>query len=168
MIWKSGVMAGVLWGIMLVGASTPAAESQPASGNRSHTFTLYAGSYTAGASKGIYAWRFDADSGALAPLGLMAETPQAAHIWISPNGKFLYTVNWEMEGGVSAFAIDPNSARLTFLNRVSSHGARPNQIVLDPSGRVAVTVNYASGSLAAYEVLSDGKLAEAFFVDQHS
>jgi 6-phosphogluconolactonase len=171
MIWKSGVVASLLCGTMLWGAVALAAEGPGQSADRSarnNSFILYAGTYTAGASKGIYAWRFDSGSGVLDPLGLMAETPQAAHLWISPNGKFLYAVNWEMEGGVSAFGIDPKSAQLTFLNRVSAHGARPNQIVLDPRGRIAVTVNYASGSLAAYEVLSDGKLAEAFFVDQHS
>jgi 6-phosphogluconolactonase len=132
-------------------------------------YLLYAGSYTSGTSKGIYAWRFDSDNGELAPLGLVAETSQPAHLWIAPNGKFLYAVNWELdgEGGVSAFRIDPKDAHLALLNRVSSRGARPNQVVLDPSGRVAVIVNYASGSVAAYEVRDDGKLSEAFYVQRH-
>lgn len=131
-------------------------------------YFLYAGSYTAGTSKGIYAWKFDAKTGALAPMGLVAETPQPAHIWISPNGGFLYTVNWEKEGGVSAYRIDPQSGALTFLNRVSSHGAQPNQVVLDPSGRIAVTVNYTTGTMAAYKVERDGRLSEAFYTVQHS
>lgn len=131
-------------------------------------YFLYAGSYTAGTSKGIYAWKFDSNSGALTPMGLMAQTPQPAHLWISPNGEFLYTVNWEDQGGVSAYRIDGKSGALTFLNRVSSHGAQPNQVVLDPSGRIAVTVNYTTGTLAAYKIEKDGRLAEAFYVDQHS
>lgn len=129
---------------------------------------LYAGAYTAGASKGIYAWRFDEKNGALAPLGLMAETPQPAHVWIAPNHKTLYAVNWEKEGGVSAFHIDRATGALNFLNKVSSHGAQPNQVVVDPSSRVAVTVNYTNGSLAAYKLEPDGKLGEAFYVDQHT
>ena len=140
-------------------ASAPAMAAQ---------YFLYVGSYTAGTSKGIYAWKFDSDTGALAPMGLMAETPQPAHLWVSPNGQFLYTVNWETQGGVSAYRIDSKSGALTFLNRVSSHGAQPNQVVLDPSGRIAVTVNYTSGTLAAYKVETDGRLAEAFYVAQHS
>lgn len=131
-------------------------------------FFMYAGAYTAGTSKGIYAWRFDSRSGALAPLGLMAETPQPAHLWIAPGGRTLYAVNWETEGGVSAFRIDPHTGALTFLDKTSSHGAQPNQVVVDPSGRVAVTVNYTSGSLAAYKLEPDGRLGEAFYVDQHS
>src|SRR5436190_2384946 len=131
-------------------------------------YILYAGSYTAGTSKGIYAWIFDSQDGKIAPLGLMAQSPQAAHLWIAPNGKTLYTVNWENQGGVSAYRIDPKTGALTFLNKTSSHGAQPNQVVVDPSGTVAVTVNYTSGSLAAYKLEPDGKLGEAFYVDQHT
>ena len=129
---------------------------------------LYAGSYTSGASKGIYAWRFDSQSGKLDPLGLVAATPQPAHIWAAPNGKVLYAVNWEEQGGVSAFRIDAATGGLTFLNRVSAQGVRPNQVVVDPSGRIAVSVNYGTGNLAAYKVLPDGALAEAFYIDQHA
>jgi 6-phosphogluconolactonase len=131
-------------------------------------YIMYVGSYTAGTSKGIYAWKFDSKDGSLSPLGLMAEAPQPAHVWIAPNGKTLYTVNWETAGGVSAYHIDAKTGALTFLNKTSAHGALPNQIVVDPLGKVAVTVNYASGSLAAYRLEPDGKLGEAFFVDQHT
>jgi 6-phosphogluconolactonase len=131
-------------------------------------YIMYVGSYTAGTSKGIYAWRFDSNTGKLDSLGLVAETPQPAHIWIAPNGKTLYAVNWETQGGVSAFRIDPKTGALTFLNKTSSHGAQPNQVVVDPSGKVAVTVNYTNGSLAAYKLEPDGKLGEAFYVDQHT
>jgi 6-phosphogluconolactonase len=131
-------------------------------------YIMYVGSYTAGTSKGIYAWRFDSKDGAIAPLGLMAETPQPAHLWIAPDGKTLYAVNWETNGGVSAYHIDGKTGALTFLNKTSSHGAQPNQVVVDPSGRVAVTVNYTNGSLAAYKLEPNGKLGEAFYVDQHT
>lgn len=131
-------------------------------------YFMYVGAYTAGTSKGIYAWRFDSKNGGLKPLGLMATTPQPAHLWIAPNGKTLYTVNWEADGGVSAFHIDGHSGALTFLNRTSSHGGDPNQVVVDPSGNVAVTVNYTTGTLAAYRLEPDGKLGEAFYVEKHS
>jgi len=129
---------------------------------------MYVGAYTAGTSKGIYAWTLDAKTGALSPLGLVAETRQPAHLWIAPDRKSLYAVNWEKEGGVSAFRIDRASGALTFLNKTSSHGAQPNQVVVDPSGRVAVTVNYTDGVLAAYKLEPDGKLGEVFYVEKHS
>src|SRR5687767_6189473 len=36
------------------------------------SYILYAGSYTSGTSKGIYAWRFNSDSGELKSIGLVA------------------------------------------------------------------------------------------------
>ena len=129
---------------------------------------LYAGSYTSGTSKGIYAWRFDSKTGRLDPLGLMAATPQPAHLWAAPDGKVLYAVNWEDQGGVSAFRVDARTGGLAFLNRVSAQGSRPNQVVIDPSGRIAVSVNYKTGNLAAYKVFAGGRLSEAFYVDQHA
>jgi 6-phosphogluconolactonase len=132
------------------------------------SFIMYVGSYTSGTSKGIYAWRFNSQDGSISALGLMAAAAQPAHLWIAPNRKTLYAVNWETNGGVSSYHIDSKSGALTFLNKTSSHGALPNQVVVDPSGRVAVTVNYASGSLAAYRLEPDGKLGEAFYVEQHT
>ncbi len=137
----------------------------PAKAGRS---ILYAGSYTSGTSKGIYAWRFDSDSGALTPLGLMAEAPQPAHIWAGRDGKVLYAVNWEEQGGVSAFAVDAKTGHLTFLNRVSAEGSKPNEVMIDPTGRIAVSVTYNSGTVAAYRVLADGRLSQAFYVDHHA
>jgi 6-phosphogluconolactonase len=131
-------------------------------------YFMYVGAYTAGTSKGIYAWSFDSKDGSLKPLGLMAMTPQPAHLWIAPDGKALYTVNWENDGGVSAYHVDGHTGALTFLNKTSSHGGDPNQVVVDPSGRVAVTVNYTTGTLAAYKLEPDGKLGEAFYVEKHS
>jgi 6-phosphogluconolactonase len=138
---------------------------------RADTF-LYAGSYTAGTSKGIYAWRYDPASGAATPLGLVAQAANPAHLWATADGRFLYAVNWRAQGAaagdaVCAYAVNPRSGALTFLNQVSSHGAQPNQVVLDRSGKVAVTVNYNDGVVAAYLRQPDGKLGEAFYVDHH-
>jgi 6-phosphogluconolactonase len=76
-------------------------------------------------------------------------------------------VNWEDDGGLSAFRIDPVSAQLIFLNRVTTRGSRPNQVVLGPTGQVAATVNYATGNVVLYRVLPDGRLSEPTYQDQH-
>jgi 6-phosphogluconolactonase len=136
-------------------------------------YFVYVGSYTAATSKGIYAFKFNSADGTLTSLGLVAETPNPAHVWASPNGKNLYAVNWQgsdtVKGDtVSAYAINPKTGALTFLNKVSSAGVQPNQVVVDPTGKMAVTVNYNTGTLAALPIESDGRLGEAFYVDQHT
>jgi 6-phosphogluconolactonase len=145
---------------------------------QSGDYFLYAGTYTqpspktASASKGIYAWRFDSKTGVLSPIGLVAETKNPAHVWASPDGRFLYAVNWstgDPDGDtVSSFAIDRKTGALTLLNKVSSHGESPNQIVLDPSGRIAATVTYNGGTITAFAVERDGKLSEAIYTEKHA
>ena len=70
---------------------------------------------TTSASKGIYAWRFDSKTGALTPIGLVAETVNPAHVWAGPDGRVLYAVNWSTGDPagdtVSAFAIDQEDGR---------------------------------------------------------
>ncbi len=142
-------------------------------------YFVFVGSYTnptpttTSASKGIYAFRFDSKTGTLSAIGLAAETVNPAHVWAHPNGRFLYAANWEtgdtvVGDTVSAFAIDHRTGKLTLLNKVSAHGDRANQIVLDPSGKMAVTVTYNSGTVTAYAVEVDGKLSEGFYTDQHA
>src|SRR5262249_53542916 len=88
-------------------------------------------------------------------------------------GRFLYASNWEtgdkaVGDTVSAFTIDHKSGKLALLNKVSAHGDRANQVVLDPSGKVAVTVTYNTGTVTAYAVEADGRLSEGFYTDQHT
>ena len=69
---------------------------------------------------------------------------------------------------VSAFSIDQKTGGLTFLNKVSAHGDWANQVVLDPSGKVAITVTYQSGTVSALPIEPNGRLGEAFYTDQHA
>jgi 6-phosphogluconolactonase len=138
---------------------------------------VYVGSYTnptpttTSAAKGIYAFRFDLKTGALAPIGLAAEAINPVHLWAHPNGRFLYAANWE-DGTpgdhVSAYAIDRRTGKLTLINKVSARGDRANQVVLDPSGRVAATVTYNGGTFSLFGVEPDGKLTDAFYTNQHA
>ncbi|MCM3879178.1 MAG: lactonase family protein, partial [Vicinamibacterales bacterium] len=69
---------------------------------------------------------------------------------------------------VSAFSIDHKTGKLTLLNKVKAHGDRANQVVLDPSGKIAATVTYNGGTFSAFGVQPDGKLTEAVYTDQHA
>ncbi|PYY09830.1 MAG: hypothetical protein DMG61_22475 [Acidobacteria bacterium] len=84
-------------------------------------YLLFVGTYTGKESKGIYAFRFDTTSARLAPLGLVAETPNPSFLAVDPRGRFLYAVNelekyqGESSGSISAFAIDQKSGRLSLV-----------------------------------------------------
>jgi 6-phosphogluconolactonase len=146
-----------------------ATHAQPSRGD----YFVYVGSYTNTTAKGIYAWWFDSTRGSLAPIGLVAEAVYPAQLWAAPDGRFLYAANWQGSDTtpgdtITAYGIDHRTGALTFLNKVGCGGSGPNQVVVDPSGKVAVAVNYRSGSVAAFGIEPDGKLTEAFYIDQHA
>jgi len=150
-----------------------AAPAQKPSGD----YLAFAGTYThptpttTSAAKGIYAFRFDSRSGALQPLGVAAEAINPAHVWASPNGKYLYAVSWQNPDKmdtVAAYRIDHRTGMLTLINKVTAKGDLANQVVIDPSGKLAGTVTYASGTFTLYGVEADGRLSEPFYTDTHT
>jgi len=147
-------------------------------------YFVYVGSYTDAPShsKGIYAWRFSPSSGAIAPLGLVAETVNPAYVNATPNDRFLYATNWQTADAakgdtMSAYAVDPKTGALTPINKASAGGGLPNQVVVDPRGKIAVVTNYGfhgadpdhnNSSLAALPIQPDGRLGEPFYIDHHT
>ncbi len=137
-------------------------------------YLVYVGTYTEKKSKGIYAFRFDPATGRLSALGLAAETVNPAFLAIDPSRRFLYAVNeisqcgGRSSGGVSAFAIDPGTGKLTFLNEVPSGGASPAHLAVDKTGRFVLVANYSGGSVAVFPILKDGRLGEASALVRHS
>jgi len=147
-------------------------------------YLVYVGSYTdpPSTSKGIYAWRFEPSSGKVTSLGLVAETINPAYVSATPDGRFLYAVNWQTpeaakDDTVSAYSITKNTGALTFLNKVSAGGGLPNQVIVDPQGKFAMVTNYGfhgndagqnNSSLAALPIQADGRLGMPFYVDHHT
>jgi 6-phosphogluconolactonase len=153
-----------------------AQASPPSNAARRNTSdrTMYVGTYTSGASKGIYAYRFDSAAGKTTPIGLVVETENPSFLAIHPNRRFLYAANeismynGQAAGSVSAFAIDPATHALKLLNRVSSSGPGPCHITVDKTGRWLFAANYDSGSVTALPIHEDGSLGEASAFFQHA
>src|SRR5271165_2797446 len=169
---RNGHLALALAAISCV-ISLSASAASAAQGGK---YVFYVGTYTEDGtnSKGIYAYRYDANTGDIAPLGVAAETTNPSFVAVSPNGRFLYAVNevgnykGPNSGGVSAFAVDRATGKLTFLNEVPSRGADPCYITVDKTGKFVLVANYTGGSVAVFPVLADGKLGEASAFVQHT
>ena len=144
-----------------------------AKGPSQQKYLLYVGTYTDQGSKGIYAYSFDSSSGKLTSLGLAAETVEPSFLAIDSSGRFLYAVNeianyqGQSTGAVTAFAVQPETGKLSFLNQVSSRDEGPAHITLDRTGMYALVSNYTLGSVAVFPLLKDGKLGEASSFVQH-
>ena len=138
----------------------------------SKSYLLYVGTYTDAGSKGIYAYRYNGKSGKLSSLGLAAETASPSFLAVAPGHEFLYAVNevhdykGQSSGGVTAFAINKKTGKLSELNEVASRGADPCYISLDKSGKYVLVANYNGGNVAAFPISADGHIGEASSVIQ--
>ncbi len=140
-------------------------------------YLMYVGTYTqeGSTSKGIYVYRYDAADGKLTSIGLAAASVNPSYLAIDPSHRFLYAVNETQEykgkknsGGVSAYAINRATGKLTLLNEVATGGADPCYITVDKTGKYVLVANYTGGSIAVFPVLVEGKLGEASTLIQHS
>lgn len=84
-----------------------------------------------GKGQGIYIYRLDPGTGALTPAGLATGVRNPSYLTFAASGRFLYAVNElkEFEGGVGgavrAFALDPETGGLAFLNSKPTRGTDP-------------------------------------------
>src|SRR5229473_1995878 len=123
---------------------------------------VYVGTYSHnyghvdGKGEGIYLFSYDEADGSLRPIGVASGVSDPAYLALSPNQRYLYSVNesrvldGQPGGGVSAFAIDPASGMLTLLNRQPSHGAFPCFVAVDATGSMVVVANHDGPSTVAY------------------
>lgn len=158
--------------LSMVVSNAAAAETQtPADA----TVRVYIGTYTGRNSQGIYQCNLDLRTGKLSQPELAGEAVNPSFLALAPNGKFLYSVSessgsgssGKKEGAINAFAIDPNTGKLTLLNQETSRGQGPCHVTVDHTGKFALATNYNSGSVTVLPIGEDGKLGASTAFDQH-
>lgn len=136
--------------------------------------TVYIGTYTSGASEGIYICRFDTETGALMQERVVAGVENPSFLALDPTQRWLYAVNetdtfgGADSGAVSAFAIEPGSGALRFLNQQATGGGWPCHIAVDRTGKHVLVANYKSGSVSLFPTANDGRLEPHSDLEQHT
>jgi len=110
----------------------------------------------------------DASSGALREIQTVSTLPEGysgqntcAEVAVHPSGKIVYGSN-RGDDSIAVFACDPESGRLTFLERVPTGGKTPRQFVIDPTGRYLLAANQDSNTIVVFSIdLASGKLTPA-------
>ena len=123
------------------------------------TYDLLIGTYTKGKSKGIYVYRFYAETGKVAYLNEIDGVDNPSYLTVASNNKFVYAVNEIGKSGeVSSFTFEPKEGKLVFINKQPSAGADPCYIAVDKAQKNVFVANYSSGALAVLPVNKDGSL----------
>jgi 6-phosphogluconolactonase len=128
---------------------------------------VYFGSHGKGPHIGFSLAHFDTDTGKLTEPVFLEEAVAPAYFVIRPDGRRLYTCNSFPGSSVSAYAIDPITAKLTFLNQQPSGGGDPSYVSLDPSGHYLMVANFLGGSVAVFALRPDGSIGRRTAFVQH-
>jgi 6-phosphogluconolactonase len=137
---------------------------------------VYVGSYTEPAPRtgaGITVYRQEPASGELTLLHTQGDVVNPSFLAFDPGHRFLFAVNetkdyqGRLSGAVSAFAIDPATGALTFLNKQPSEGGDPCHLCTDPTGRFLIVANHEDGKVSVFPIEADGRLKPASDVRQH-
>jgi len=147
--------------------------------------SVYIGTYTEdilfgtgqvlhGMGKGIYYVHLDALTLQSTPPVCIADTRNPSYLAIDAAERRLYAVNELKEyehqpgGGLSSFAIAPDSHRLALLNTMPTGGTDPCHVTLNARETHAFVSNFMSGSVAVFPLQADGRLAAHSQLIQHS
>ena len=148
------------------------AESAIPEAKSPKTYWVYIGTYTGkdSDSKGIYRFDLDVATGKLSNKALAAESASPSYLAVAPSGKFLYSVNEvpnQKAGGISAFALDPKTGDLKFLNQESSVGSGPCHLIVDKEGKHVLAANYGGGSTVVLPIDEKGRVGAYTDFVQH-
>jgi len=171
--------------MMLPPADRTACFSLPPAGRRWLAWLLAAGAVVTGLSptaqadhfvwfgcytgkpprgEGIYVSRYAASSGDLSPAELAGTVKNPSFLAIHPTLPVLYAVSeiadldGKPTGGITSFAIDETTGRLTEQSVQPSGGKGPCHLSIDRTGSVLLAANYGSGSAICLGLNPDGSL----------
>ncbi|HUC73471.1 MAG TPA: lactonase family protein [Stellaceae bacterium] len=116
-------------------------------------------------SKEIFVFAMDRDSGELTPiehvavLGTDKPSPTSIPMAVSPNRRFLYAALRSEPFPASAFAIDPESGRLTDLGATALADSMA-YVATDRTGHFLLSASYPGAKLAINPIDGSGRLGE--------
>jgi 6-phosphogluconolactonase len=105
----------------------------------------------------VTAFRYDPDQGELKEVQTVPTLTKpvkgnsTAEVQVHPSGKFLYGSN-RGHDSIVAFAVDPDSGKLTYVGHQGDKVKVPRNFCVDPTGRYVVVANQGADSLVVFRV----------------
>jgi len=127
---------------------------------------LLLGTYTRTTSKGVYRAPFDDRTGEVGPPECIIEAKNPTWLAWSPDHANVYVTDAGLEG-IKACGRDPATGAWTVLNQQASGAGHPTHVVIDATGRMAISANYGTGTVTSWPRLPDGTLGPARTLIRH-
>jgi 6-phosphogluconolactonase len=108
---------------------------------------------------GINVYRVDATTGRWTHVQLVDGLLNPSFLALDRSSRFLYCVHGDASE-ISAFSIDPERGKLTFINQETTAGKNPVHLSVDPGNRFLVVANHVTSSLAVLPRHEDGSLGK--------
>lgn len=134
---------------------------------------LYVGSYAAAEEPGLRVLLFDAETGALEPLGAFAGVPQPSFVVPHPTKSVLYAASelgrphQGVFGAAWALGITEEPLSVSPVGKQSTEGDFPCHLEIDRAGRWLLASNYGGGVVAVLPILEDGSLGPCAAMARH-
>ena len=144
------------------------------SGVSQESIKFYVGSSNGSLKYSIFLCEIDQVKGEIAVVDSFAGAYGPSYLALSPNQKYLYSINKEIFDGsskhmsVSSFIITRESHNLEYLNSQSSEGAGPCHVHCSKKGTYLFTANYTTGNVVAFPISKLGEIQPASGVFQSS
>ncbi|MGC1186326.1 MAG: lactonase family protein [Candidatus Acidiferrales bacterium] len=135
-------------------------------GARAQDSWVFIGTHVGMPGRGFSVARFDSETGHLSMPQFLLEADSPGYFVLDSSGRHLYATVSENSyrgqptGAVTAYSVDPESARLTLLNTVPSSSANPAYVSLDATGHTLFVANYTGATIAAFAINPDGSIGE--------
>ncbi len=112
----------------------------------------------------VTAYGYDAARGTLGEIQTESTLPKGfsgrntdAEVAVHPSGRYVYGSN-RGDDSIAVFACDPETGRLTFVERVATGGRTPRQFEIDPTGAWLLAANQDSDTVVVFRI--DGKTGQ--------
>lgn len=163
-IWCLSWCSVIAGGLLLVAASVPVCQAEDP--------LVLVSSFAGGADGGITAFRLQTSTARLTQVHRTAPVPQPFFFDVSPDRRQLFSIHAETFGGpateqLASWKLDVATGQLTPINRRTTRGTASCFVEVDRTGRMVLCANYASGSVVAWRIQSDGSLSEPSAFVQH-
>ncbi|MGC1686987.1 MAG: lactonase family protein [Candidatus Acidiferrales bacterium] len=164
---KLAWIAAALLAVPLMARTLMNKPSAVTPGKSGSDYWVYVGTaaYNDSPTNSLYFCRFNSSTGALDVVGVAVETVNPGFLAVNPTQQYLYAVNeigeyqGQKNGAVSAFQIDSQSGKLTFLSQVPALGANPSFATVSKNGKFVLFASYYGG-VVARPIRADGSLGD--------